>query len=83
MSFDPLPKKLEEGVSRFAEEQHISHGEAVLRLIESGLKSSNPRARIRGLSGKPMSDEDAKIVDEALAISMEARRERSRRILGA
>ena len=76
MSF-ALPHDIEESIKRFAQERRISHDEAVLRLIENGLKTSESRPRIKGLSGKPMSDEEAAIVDDALAIAMEARRERA------
>jgi hypothetical protein len=39
MSFEPLPQNLEQGVQRFAQQQRVSHDEAVLMLIETGLKS--------------------------------------------
>jgi hypothetical protein len=39
--------------------------------------------QIPGLPSEPMSSEDATIVDEAMAIVMEARRERSERLYGA
>ena len=38
MSFEPLPQNLEQGVNRFAQQQHVSHDEAVLILIETGLR---------------------------------------------
>lgn len=37
MSLDHLPASIEQGVQRFADELHISHEEALLRLIETGL----------------------------------------------
>lgn len=40
MSFEPLPTSLEQGVNRFADEQHISRDEAVLKLIQTGLTAS-------------------------------------------
>jgi len=83
MSLDRLPPSIEQDVQRFASQQHISHDEAIIKLIETGLKNNNPEPRIKGLSGAPMTDEEAAIVDEALAIAMEARRERSGRIISA
>jgi hypothetical protein len=82
-NLDQLPTDIERGVQRFAADRHITHDEAVIALIETGLKSTVPSSPIKGLTGAPMSDEDAAIVDEALSIAMEARRERSARIVGA
>jgi len=40
MSLDHLPASIEQGVQRFAAELHISHDEALLKLIETGLTVS-------------------------------------------
>jgi hypothetical protein len=37
MSLDHIPPNIEQGVQRFAEAQHISHDEALLRILENGL----------------------------------------------
>ena len=81
------------GVREFAEEQHISHDEALLKLIETGLTTLRPQpkgiapvinqVRIPGLTGKPMSDEDAAMMDEVVTEAMEARRHRWERYLRA
>jgi len=87
MSFDPLPTDLETGVARFAAEHHISRDEALRQVVEAGLIAANEPAkgkvRIPGLPSQPMSAEEAVIVDEAMALVMEARRERSARVFGA
>ena len=83
MSLKHLPENLEQSVKQFASQQHISRDEAVIKLIETGLKDVKAKAQIAGLSGSPMSDEEAAIVDDALAIAMEARRERSERMIAA
>ena len=91
MSLEPLPPNIERGVERFAQEQHISHDEALLKLIETGLTAnktavqagSTANVQIPGLPSEPMSAEDAAIVDEAMAFVTEARRERSERLFGA
>ena len=80
MSLEHLPPSIEQGVERFAGQNHLSHDEAVIKLIETGLRFTLSTKKIKGLSGVPMSDEDAGIVDEALALAMDARRERSDRL---
>ena len=42
MSFEPLPPNLEKGINRFAREHHLSHDEAVIKLIETGLTIVSP-----------------------------------------
>ena len=81
MSFEPLPANLEQGVQRFAEQQHVSHDEAVLMLIETGLKSipksapaeadKNPAQELIGLFSSP---EDSAVMDEVVAIAYEGRK---------
>ncbi|HEY3780862.1 MAG TPA: hypothetical protein VGL56_07250 [Fimbriimonadaceae bacterium] len=91
MSLEPLPPKIERGVERYAREQHISHDEALLKLIETGLTAAKTSGkatdaaniRIPGLPAEPMSAGDAAIVDEAMALVIEARRDRSERLFGA
>lgn len=45
MSLEPLPPNLEQGVQRFAAEQHISHDEALRKLIQTGLTTSQTAPR--------------------------------------
>lgn len=75
MSFD-IPSNIEREIQRFALEQHISHDEAILRLIESGLSLRKPVSRTvfeqgLGLFGSP---EDAALLDEVVSIAYEERR---------
>jgi len=87
MSFDPLPSDLEIGIERFAIEHHLSRDEALRQVVAPGLVAASEPAkskiRIPGLPSLPMSPEDSLVVDEAMAIVMEARRERSARVSGA
>ena len=81
MSFEQLPQELEQGVKRFAQELHVSHDEAVLRLIETGLQhvpalvktgqGKNPAEELIGLFSTP---EDCALMDEVVAIAYEGRR---------
>lgn len=79
MSLEQFPPNIEQGIERFALQHHISHDEALIKLIETGLQYGQFTPRIRGLSGVPMNDDDAGVVDEALALAMESRRQRSER----
>lgn len=80
MSSD-IPSNIECGIQRFAQEQHITHDEAVLRLIETGLSVRNPVASKTvfeqglGLFGSP---EDASLLDEVVSIAYEERRRPSK-----
>lgn len=80
MSLEHLPPDVEQGVEMFAGRHHISHDEAIVRLLESGLEHEQSMAKINGLSGMPMTDEDARVVDDAVSIAMDARRQRSERM---
>ena len=81
MSFEQLPQELEQGVKRFAQELHVSHDEAVLRLIETGLQhvpapektgqGKNPAEELIGLFSSP---EDCALMDEVVAIAYEGRK---------
>ncbi len=76
MSFDPLPANIEKGVQNFAAEEHITHDEAILRLIQAGLAvtgehktdskktgGERPGDLLIGLFSAPA---DAAVFDEAL-----------------
>lgn len=78
MSLD-IPSNVERGIQQFAQQEHITHDEAVLRLIETGLSASQPVAKTvfeqgLGLFGSP---EDASLLDEVVSIAYEERRRRS------
>jgi hypothetical protein len=80
MSFD-IPPQIEPSIKEFARAQHITADEAIVRLLEEGLRANQPRrmdrdpaaSRIPGLSGEPMSDEEAAVMDEVVEIAMESR----------
>lgn len=80
MSLENLPTNLEHGVEMFADRHHISHDEAVVRLLETGLQFEQSISKIKGLSGIPMTDDEASVVDDALALAMEHRRQRTDRM---
>lgn len=80
MGTGPFPADIESGIAQFAQTNHISHDEAVIKLLETGLRHGKRTQKIKGLSGEPMNDEDAAIVDGALSLAMEARRQRSDRL---
>jgi|GEM_PF-3441843 len=83
---DSRPGKL---ISSLAAEQHITPSQAVEKLIDqvaerqTQAKDNADPIRIPGLPTEPLSADEAALVDEALAIVMEARRERAERLLGA
>jgi hypothetical protein len=64
MSLEHLPPNIEQGIQRFADERHISHDEALVRLIQTGLTASKPTTV-------------PKAADESAAHALAARRERS------
>ena len=79
MSLD-IPFNLEYDIQRFAQEEHITHDEAVLRLIETGLSARKPVPKTvfdqgLGLFGSP---EDASLLDEVVSIAYEERRRPSK-----
>jgi hypothetical protein len=80
MSFDDLPNEIKKGIQQYAGENHLSHDEAVIRLIEKGLENCLTQPAINGLSGIAMSDDEAALVDDAVDLAMEARRHRSERL---
>ncbi len=73
-----IPTNIEHGIQRFAREKHLSDQEAVLRLIETGLRATAPLAGTAltvfaqglGLFGSP---EDSALLDEVVAIAYEER----------
>ncbi|MHB8636059.1 MAG: hypothetical protein ACYC96_06270 [Fimbriimonadaceae bacterium] len=53
MSLEPLPPNLEQGVQRFAAEQHISHAEALRKLIQTGLTVAQTAPKGPVAQGRP------------------------------
>ena len=89
MQYEHLPVNLEKSVQQFAHDHHLSVEQAVETLIKSGLSNSKLKAvqklkttKIPGLPSQPLSAEDAVVVDEALELVMQVRRERSERLFG-
>ncbi len=79
MSLD-IPSNIEHDIQRFAQQEHITHDEAVLRLIETGLsarKSVQKTIFEQGL-GLFGSVEDAALLDEVVSIAYEERRRPSK-----
>ena len=76
-------------IASLAAEQHLTPSQAVETIIDlmaqkqAESRRGKPKGRIPGLSGEPMTAEDAAVVDEAMEIVMAARRERSERVFGA
>jgi hypothetical protein len=71
-----LPSSIERDIQRFAQEQHLTHDEAVVRLIEIGLKVRNAASvdvfeQGLGLFAAP---EDTALLDEVVSIAYQERR---------
>ncbi len=93
MSYDiqlNIPEDSQRGhmIASLVADQQITPSQAVEKLIDwvvakqfTGTRS--PNRRIPGLPREPMDDADAALVDEAMDFVMQARRERSQRLLGA
>jgi hypothetical protein len=86
VSFESLPNNLEQGVKQFAKQQHVSHDEAVLMLIETGLQhvstgndaadGKNPAQELIGLFSSP---EDSALMDEVVSLAYEGRKAAAKR----
>ncbi len=79
MSFE-IPLNIERDIQQFAQQERITHDEAVLRLIETGLSVRKPVPKTvfeqgLGLFGSP---EDAALLDEVVSIAYEERRRPSK-----
>ncbi len=77
-----IPTEIERDIERFAEQQHITREEAVLRLIETGLSHNKPRPKNvceqgLGLFGSP---EDSALLDEVVSLAYEERRRPSKSV---
>ncbi len=74
MSLD-IPSNIERDIQRFAQQEHITPDEAVVRLIETGLSALKPIAKTvfeQGL-GLFSSPEDSALLDEVVSIAYEER----------
>jgi len=81
MSFD-IPSNIERDIQRFAQQEQITHDEAVLRLIETGLSVGKPVRKAvfergLGLFGSP---EDSALLDEVVSIAYQERRRPSKTV---
>ena len=77
-----IPLNIERDIQQFAQQEHITHDEAVLRLIETGLSVRKPGPKTvfeqgLGLFGSP---EDSALLDEVVAIAYEERRRPSKTV---
>ncbi len=75
-----IPTNIERDIQRFAQQEHITHDEAVLRLIETGLSVRKPVSKTvfeqgLGLFG---SAEDSALLDEVVSIAYDERRRPSK-----
>jgi len=76
MSID-IPTYIETDIEQYAQSEHISTHEAVVKLIYAGLNAeAREENRIQALLGEPMSEEDAALIDEVVDTAMKARGER-------
>lgn len=75
MSFD-IPVSIEPQIQRYAEAQHLTVDEAIVKLLEVGLSNENPALAGLGLFGSP---EDAAALDAAVSLAYEERRRPSKR----
>ena len=76
MSFD-IPQYIEPSIEQYANAQHITHDEAIIRLIQAGLERALPPASPRDILGAFSSPEDSEAMDEALNIAMQDRERRN------
>jgi hypothetical protein len=67
-----IPPPYEPQIELVAQAQHITKDEALDRVLDAGLERfiPKPAATIPGLTGAPMSDDDAAVMDEVVEIAM-------------
>ena len=75
-----IPSNIERDIERFAQQERITHDEAVVRLIETALSVRQPVPKTvfeqgLGLFGSP---EDSALLDEVVSIAYEERRRPSK-----
>ena len=79
MSFD-IPSSIEPEIKQYADSQHITLDEAIVKLLKVGLARQTPAQAGLGLFGSP---EDSSALDAAVALSYEERHKPSQRASGA
>lgn len=80
-----IPLNIEHDIEEFAQEQHMTRDEAVLRLIETGLSvkkrpAKTPLEQGLGLFGSP---EDSALLDEVVSIAYKERRKPSKSLVSS
>jgi hypothetical protein len=73
MSLEPLPLNLEQGISRYAHELHISRDEAIRELLATALEQVSHPGRLPGLGPRHKSEPtkpDLEIADMKSIIGM-------------
>ncbi len=76
MSFD-IPQYFEPQIEKYAQALHISHDEAVIRLIQTGLSATLPPVSPRDILGAFSSADQSATMDEAIDIAMKDRQVRN------
>jgi hypothetical protein len=81
MSLD-IPTEVERSIAQFAQQEHLTRDEAILRLIETGLSVRKPGSRSTtedglGLFGSP---EDSALLDEVVSLAYQERRRPSKTV---
>jgi hypothetical protein len=78
-----IPATIERDIQRFAEREHISQEEAVVRLIENGLTimpvSNSPQTVFEQGLGMFSSPEDSALLDEVVSLAYQERRRPAKR----
>ena len=72
MSFE-IPPHIEQEVEQYAKREHLSHDEAVTRLIRDGLRHSRPLTPAEEGLGMFSNPEDAALMDYVIQVTYESR----------
>ena len=74
MSFE-IPARIEQEVEQYAEREHLTRDEAVVQLIEGGLRRQDARPLTPAEEGRGMfsSPEDAALMDYVIQVTYESR----------
>ena len=72
MSFD-IPQYFEPQIEKYAQALHISHDEAVIRLIQTGLSATPPAVSPRDILGAFATADQSSMMDEAVELAMRDR----------
>ena len=78
-----IPTDIERDIARFAQQEHLTRDEAILRLIETGLSAAKPSRKSIAEAGLGLfaSPEDSALLDEVVSIAYEERRRPSKLVL--